>query len=90
MPRTSVNSGNSRAKDADREIDTSRHERRKLFGSKGCLESASSRHRGRPIETADAWIAAAAVQYQIPLLTGDRNFSAVAVEGLKVILFEMK
>jgi len=39
---------------------------------------------GRPIETADAWIAAVAVVHNIPLITHNRSHFE-GVDGLKVI-----
>ena len=43
-----------------------------------------ARRRGCPIETADAWIAATALLYNIPLVTHNRNHY-VGVDGLSVI-----
>jgi predicted nucleic acid-binding protein len=43
-----------------------------------------AKRRGRPVSTADAWVAAAALAYGVPLVTHNRDdFSAV--EGLTVI-----
>jgi predicted nucleic acid-binding protein len=40
--------------------------------------------KGRPIQTADAWIAASALYYQVPLITNNRaDYSAV--DGLVVL-----
>jgi tRNA(fMet)-specific endonuclease VapC len=53
-----------------------------------CLKWAeatySARRNGRPIETADAWIAATALQQGIPLITHNRAHY-VGVDGLQVI-----
>ncbi len=53
-----------------------------------CLKWAEASHRarrkGRPIETADAWIAATALLYDIPLVTHNRNDYS-GVDGLQVI-----
>ena len=44
----------------------------------------SARRNGRPIRTADAWIAATALLYEVPLVTHNRsNYAGVA--GLTVI-----
>ena len=45
---------------------------------------AESRRRGRPIETADGWIAATALFYGLPLITHNRS-DFEAVDGLEVI-----
>ena len=37
--------------------------------SKWAEVSWEARRKGRPIQTADAWIAASALQYQVPLVT---------------------
>ncbi len=42
------------------------------------------RRAGRPIQTADAWIAATALQWEMPLATADFGDYA-AVDGLEVI-----
>lgn len=44
---------------------------------------ARRRRIGRPIELADAWVAATALWYDIPLVTHDRDFERIP--GLKVI-----
>jgi len=44
----------------------------------------SARRNGRPIETADAWIAATALLHGIPLVTHNRSHY-VGVEGLTLI-----
>ena len=46
--------------------------------------SHSARRNGRPIETADAWIAATALLYDVPLVTHNRN-DYLGVDGLQVI-----
>ena len=44
-----------------------------------------SKRRGRPIETADAWIAATALQFEIPLITlNHRDFNFI--DDLELIL----
>ena len=44
----------------------------------------SARRNGRPIAAADAWVAAAALHLDVPLITHNRNHF-VGVEGLTVI-----
>jgi len=44
----------------------------------------SARRNGRPIRTADAWIAATALLYGIPLVTHNRS-NYLGVDGLTVI-----
>jgi tRNA(fMet)-specific endonuclease VapC len=44
----------------------------------------SARRNGRPIRTADAWVAATALLYNIPLVTHNRNHY-VGVDGLSVV-----
>ena len=45
---------------------------------------AASRLKGRPIQETDAWIAATALQWELPLVTADyRDFDAV--DGLDLI-----
>jgi len=44
----------------------------------------SARRLGRPIQTADAWIAAGAIYYQVPLITNNGADYAM-VEGLSVL-----
>ena len=41
--------------------------------------------RGRRLEDGDAWIAATALFYRLPLLTHDRDFDRLGVAGLTVI-----
>lgn len=45
---------------------------------------SSTRRNGYPIETADAWIAATALLYEIPLVTHNRNHY-LGVDGLTLI-----
>ena len=45
---------------------------------------AESRRRGRPIETADAWIAATALFYGLPLITHNRS-DFESLDGLEII-----
>jgi tRNA(fMet)-specific endonuclease VapC len=40
--------------------------------------------KGRPIQTADAWIAASALYYQVPLITNNRSDYSV-VDGLVLL-----
>jgi tRNA(fMet)-specific endonuclease VapC len=50
---------------------------RELCGKWAAVSFAAKR-KGRPIQTADAWIAASAVHYQVPLITNNRaGYSAV-------------
>ncbi len=42
------------------------------------------RRKGRPIQTADVWIAATALQWDIPLITADYGDFA-AVDGLEIV-----
>ena len=46
--------------------------------------SFEARKRGRPIQTADAWIAASAIHYQVPLITNNAVDYA-AIDGLEVL-----
>ena len=46
--------------------------------------SWQARRKGRPIQTADAWIAASALHYQVPLITHNAADYAT-VDGLRVI-----
>jgi tRNA(fMet)-specific endonuclease VapC len=39
--------------------------------------------KGKPIPENDIWIAASAMQYQIPLFTHDRHFNEV--EGISIV-----
>jgi predicted nucleic acid-binding protein len=53
-----------------------------------CLEWAevcfSAKRKGRPIQTADAWIAASALYYQVPLITNNRSDYS-EVDGLNLL-----
>jgi tRNA(fMet)-specific endonuclease VapC len=44
----------------------------------------SARRRGRPIDSSDAWVAAAALQYDVPLVTHNRA-DYLGVANLKLI-----
>jgi tRNA(fMet)-specific endonuclease VapC len=44
-----------------------------------------ARRRGRRLEAGDAWIAAAAVKYRLPLVTHDQDFIGLDQDGLNVI-----
>jgi tRNA(fMet)-specific endonuclease VapC len=46
--------------------------------------SFEARRKGRPIQTADAWIAASALHYQVPLITNNTGDYS-AVDGLAVL-----
>jgi tRNA(fMet)-specific endonuclease VapC len=46
--------------------------------------SFAAKRKGRPIQTADAWIAASAVHYQVPLITNNRD-DYLAVDGLVLL-----
>jgi tRNA(fMet)-specific endonuclease VapC len=46
--------------------------------------SFAANRKGRPIQTADAWIAASALYYQVPLITNNRGDYAV-VDGLVLL-----
>ncbi|MGD1074391.1 MAG: type II toxin-antitoxin system VapC family toxin [Bryobacteraceae bacterium] len=46
--------------------------------------SFAAKKKGRPIQTADAWIAASALHYEVPLITNNRaDYSAV--DGLVLL-----
>jgi tRNA(fMet)-specific endonuclease VapC len=46
--------------------------------------SVAAKRSGRPIQTSDAWIAASALYYQVPLITNNqRDYSSV--EGLTLL-----
>lgn len=49
--------------------------------------SAQSKQIGRRLESGDAWIAATAVHYQIPLLTHDRDHVGLNIPNLYVISY---
>jgi tRNA(fMet)-specific endonuclease VapC len=44
----------------------------------------AAKKKGRPIQTADAWIAASALHYQVPLITNNRSDYS-AVDGLLLL-----
>ena len=44
----------------------------------------AAKRKGRPIQTADAWIAASALHYQVPLITNNRDDYS-SVEGLALL-----
>jgi predicted nucleic acid-binding protein len=44
----------------------------------------AAKRKGRPIQTADAWIAASAVYYRVPLITDNRGDYS-AVDGLTLL-----
>ena len=44
----------------------------------------AAKRKGRPIQTADAWIAASALHYQVPLITNNRDDYS-AVDGLALL-----
>ena len=46
--------------------------------------SFGAKRKGRPIQTADAWIAASALYYQVPLITNNRADYSV-VDGLVLL-----
>ena len=46
--------------------------------------SFAAKRKGRPIQTADAWIAASALYYDVPLITNNRDDYA-AVDGLVLL-----
>jgi predicted nucleic acid-binding protein len=46
--------------------------------------SLGAKRKGRPIQTADAWIAASALHYQVPLITNNRRDYSV-VDGLTLL-----
>lgn len=46
--------------------------------------SFAAKRKGRPIHTADAWIAASALYYQVPLITNNRDDYSV-VDGLVLL-----
>lgn len=49
--------------------------------------SFAARKKGRPIQTADAWIAASALHYQVPLITNNAGDYA-AIDGLELLTAE--
>ena len=46
--------------------------------------SFAAKRKGRPIQTADAWIAASALYYQVPLITNNRGDYS-GVDGLVLL-----
>ena len=46
--------------------------------------SFAAKRKGRPIQTADAWIAASALYYQVPLITNNRG-DYLGVDGLVLL-----
>lgn len=46
--------------------------------------SFAAKKKGRPIQAADAWIAASALHYQVPLITNNRSDYS-AVDGLLLL-----
>ncbi len=44
----------------------------------------AARRKGRPIQTADAWIAASALHYHVPLITNNRDDYSL-VDGLALL-----
>ncbi len=44
----------------------------------------TAKRKGRPIQTADAWIAASALHYQVPLITNNRDDYS-SVDGLVLL-----
>jgi predicted nucleic acid-binding protein len=46
--------------------------------------SFAAKRKGRPIQTADAWIAASALYYKVPLITNNRA-DYMAVDGLVLL-----
>jgi predicted nucleic acid-binding protein len=52
--------------------------------SKWAEVSFAAKRKGRPIQTADAWIAASALYYEVPLITNNRGDYS-AVEGLVLL-----
>lgn len=42
---------------------------------------------GRPLQSADAWVAATAIFYGLDLLTHDKDFAGLKISGLKIICF---
>lgn len=47
----------------------------------------SARKKGRPIQTADAWIAASALHYRVPLITNNGTDYSM-IDGLEVLTAE--
>ena len=49
--------------------------------------SFAARKKGRPIQTADAWIAASALHYEVPLITNNASDYA-SIGGLELLTAE--
>jgi tRNA(fMet)-specific endonuclease VapC len=52
--------------------------------SKWAEVASAAKRKGRPIQTADAWIAASALHYQVPLITNNRDDYS-SVDGLALL-----
>ena len=52
--------------------------------AKWAVVSCAAKRKGRPIQTADAWIAASALHYRVPLITNNSSDYSV-VDGLLVL-----
>jgi predicted nucleic acid-binding protein len=52
--------------------------------SKWAEVTFAAKRRGRPIQTADAWVAASALHYQVPLITNNRDDYSF-VDGLALL-----
>jgi tRNA(fMet)-specific endonuclease VapC len=52
--------------------------------SKWAEVAFAAKRKGRPIQTADAWIAASALHYQVPLITNNRDDYS-SVDGLALL-----
>lgn len=48
---------------------------------------AQCKRNGRRLEAGDAWIAATAIHRRIPLLTHDRDYVGLEIDGLQVISY---
>lgn len=51
------------------------------------LVRTKSKQQGRFLETADAWIIATGVYYEIPVVTHDKDFIGLNIPGLTIITF---
>ena|ERR1044071_2861080 len=49
--------------------------------------AAHGKRAGRRLEAGDAWIAATAIRYQLPLLTHDRDLINVNYPGLRIVSY---
>lgn len=49
--------------------------------------SAESERLGYRLECGDAWIAATAVLYDLPLLSHDKDFTRIDIPGLNVVCY---